>query len=354
MCRKWKKMAAFGLAVLIGGMMPMGTMLAAEEDTETVQEIAADAASDIDADDEEVNVEDENVDDEEAVDDVIVDEVVNADNDGNSGIVVMSVADAEEGGVEVQTAAPVISIKWNNGEDCACSLGGTIEYKYVNNKDTAFECSVKHNNQDIAFLYYLDYAEKVTDPAKEEGQLQNVSWSSWSEKYAMTLGLGDEKNYVLYVKAEIDGQTTYARSGGVVVDTTVPKIAGVENGGTYPAGTTFTVSDANLSEVLINEQKAEPEEGGKYKVATQENSTSCVVRLRDKAGNEKVYSVNVSKGLSENGVISANGIYSLQEGTSYKLSAGKWQVAGDSTVYQGDNTFYVKSKSAGDYSFTKR
>ena len=35
MCRKWKRAAALGLTVLLGCMMPMSTMLAAEDNVET-------------------------------------------------------------------------------------------------------------------------------------------------------------------------------------------------------------------------------------------------------------------------------------------------------------------------------
>ena len=155
MCRNWKRVSAMGMAVLIGCLMPMGTMMAAEEKPEAVQEIGVDSASDtdavyddeailddngndggeIDADDEnineEINADDENVDDEVNADDVIVDDEVNADdeidagNEANDGIAVMSETEAAAGdaGVQASVTAPVISIKWQ-GQNCTYSLGG--------------------------------------------------------------------------------------------------------------------------------------------------------------------------------------------------------------------------------------
>lgn len=127
MNRKWKKAAALGLAVLIGGMMPMSTMLAAEDNTEAAQEIEADSGSDaevisdengsvdeeestveenaggeVNTDDEnaadEDNADDENADDEVNADDGIADDEVDPVDEQNVGIKVMSASDAAEAG----------------------------------------------------------------------------------------------------------------------------------------------------------------------------------------------------------------------------------------------------------------
>lgn len=366
-------------------------MLAAEDNTEAAQEIEADSDSDaevvsgdevisdengnvdeeesaveenaggeVNTDDEnaadEVNADDENADDEVNADDGIADDEVNPVDEQNVGIEVMSASDvAEAGDTEVQenTDAPVVEITYDGKSSCY-ALGGTIDYIYVNNKGKSFVFSAKQNNQNIAFLYYLDCANKVTDPAKEEVQLEKVKWLSWSENYAMTLGLGDEQNYVLYVKAEKDGQTTYARSGGVVVDTTAPKIAGVKDGNTYPAGTTFTVSDTNLDVVMINRSPVTPEPDGSYRVRTE--GANCEIEAVDKAGNKSTCSITVSgahpeEDPTENTVISESKVYTLKAGVKYHLAAGNWKVDGDKSVYQGDRDFYVKGD--GDYKFSK-
>lgn len=367
----------------------MSTMLAAEDNTEVAQEIVTDSVSDavpdgetisddnesivdeviaddenagdeVIADDEnvgdEVNADDENAADEVNADDMIADDEVDPVDEQNVGIEVMSAPDvAEAGDTEVQenTDAPVVEITYDGKSSCY-ALGGTIDYIYVNNKGKSFVCSAKQNNQNIAFLYYLDYANKVTDPAKEEVQLEKVKWSSWSENYAMTLGLGDEQNYVLYVKAEKDGQTTYARSGGVVVDTTAPKIAGVKDGNTYPAGTAFKVEETNLDVVRINGSPVTPEPDGSYRVRTE--GADCVIVAVDKAGNSSTCSITVSgahpeEDPTENTVISENKVYTLKAGVKYHLAKGNWKVDGDTSVYQGDSDFYVKGD--GDYKFSK-
>lgn len=370
MHRKWKSVAALGMAVLLGCLMPMNTMLAAEDDTEAVQEMEADSVSDADevsedevisddneSVDDEVSAEEESVDDENAVDEAnvedenVVDEA-DADNEGNDGIGVMTLMEEPQAGdIEVQTAAaPVINITWNNGESSKYDLGGQIDYKYVNNKDQAFVCSASQDGQEVSLFYCLEKAANTT--AKGEEQMGSLSWTEASSSSERIL-LSDDAKYVLYVKAVgADGQTAYARSGGVVVDTIPPAVTKLVDGGTYPEGTTFQVTDTNLESVYVNGVDVTAGWGAVYQVKANGTSTSCVIKAKDKAGNETTYSVNVSKDPAEDGVISTSGIYSLKTGTSYRLTAGTWQVNSDSTVYQGGRNFYVTA--AGDYSFTKR
>lgn len=56
MCRKWKMVSALSMAVLIGCLMPMGTMLAAEENAEAAQVVNADSVSGDDMNDDDENI----------------------------------------------------------------------------------------------------------------------------------------------------------------------------------------------------------------------------------------------------------------------------------------------------------
>ena len=390
MHRKWKSVSALGMALLLGCLMPMNTMLAAEDETEVVQEVEADSDADVVSDDEtiagaqesigdeadaedesigddanvddenadeEINAEDENVgDDANAEDENVVDEA-DAANDGNEGIEVMAEAEEPEAeGVEVQesTDAPVINITWQ-GQSYKYDMGGKIEFKYVNNADQMIECSATQDGKAVSFSYYLD---KVTDVNAEAKSVEEITWPDGQTSPWVRI-LSENANYVLYVKAKgNDGQIVYARSGGIVIDTVAPKIVGVEAGKTYPEGTSFTVEDVNLDVVMVNESPATPKSDGTYQVKA--NGTSCMIRVKDKAGNEQTCSVIVFGKLpeeepeepTEDTVISASGTYSLKPGVAYQLATGNWKVGGDSTVYQGGRSFYVSS--SGDYSFTKQ
>lgn len=389
MYKKWKSVTAISMAALLGCLMPMGTMLAAEDNTEAVQESEANPVSDADevyggesnvdenesagdevnsdgentddvvnADDEEnigseVNEDNENVGEEADVDAANVEDEADTYGNENAGIEVMSETDAPEAaGIESQAdlPAPVINITFN-GQSCKVDgLGGKIDYKYVNNTDGKFEFSASQDGQDVAFYYYLDRVEDITANAKEEGEL-GLLWSSEAQTSSMTMGLGDNQNYVLYMKVVAGDQSIYAHSCGVIVDTTAPKIVGLDEGKAYAEGTTFQVDEANLDSVKVNETIVTPDSDGNYQVSA--NGTSCLIRVRDKAGNEKTCSITVTaRNLEENGVISVNGTYALKAGTSYQLAEGKWQVHGDGTIYQGGSAFYVKTD--GNYRFTKR
>lgn len=388
MYKKWKSVAALGMAVLIGCMMPVSTMMAAAEDSqEDVQEIEMDSVSvsGADSDEEailddknvgdeenaddgividenvgdEVNEEDENTDDEiSAVEDEYVDDEVNSDNDD---IAVMAETEGSEAGdtenientententenPENPTcdATPVIEIKWQ-GEPYTYDLGGKVEFKYVNKVDQAFECSA---SQAASLSYCLEqvYPNAV---AKDEGGINNpMNPMKWQDVQPSFWG---DFHYVLYVKAEANEQTVYARSGGIVVDTQNPVVTGVEDGKSYPEGTLFKVEDNNLESVTVNGIPVTPAPDGSYQVSV--SGTSCVIWAKDKAGNETTCSITVSGRDPAENVISANGIYPLKAGTSYQLAEGKWQVSGDKSVYSGGSTFYVKAD--GDYTFTKR
>lgn len=387
MYRKWKGAAALGMAALIGFLMPMGTMMAAEEDSEIVQEVEAGSEVDSEADaadsdeailddsenageeedavtdenvDDEINADDEIVDDEVSVgdenagdevsaddenaDEVDADDEVEPDSDGNDGIAVMSeTEETAAGGEEVQanTEAPVITITLNV-ESCIDDQSDNINYKYINVPSSKLEFSASLNGTSIYFDYYLD--ENPGDKVKD-----NIQWSGKTSAMQQTLSSG--KTYVLYMKAEANGQTVYARSCGIVVDTEKPKVTEVTNGGTCQEGTIFHVEDPNLESVTVNGQSVTLTSDGNYQVT--EAGTTCMIIAKDKAGNETTCNVTVTaRNLEEDGIISTNGTYSLKEDTPYQLGEGQWQVDGDTSVYSGDNTFYVGADS--NYRFTKR
>lgn len=341
MCRNWKRAAALGLTVLLGCMLPMGTMLAAEDNVET--ETASVSEND---------VSEENVPDDGS-----------ADLTQMAGILTAAETepDVVPNGEETpkSTDAPGIVIK-RDGADKTCSLGGEVTFEYVNNRGTMFEVSVNPGNQEVSLFYCLDKVTDMTAGAKTEEQMGSVT--AWGEIQSppMTIEPLDDGCYVVYVKAVAGGKTYYARSNGIVVDTVKPVIKGVEEGKSYPAGTLFQVEDANLDYVLVNEQLV-ASENGSYKVAA--NGTSCVIRAKDKAGHETTCSITVSgtekpeepgtgtETPDDSNVISGSGEYTLKAGVKYHLAEGKWKVDGDKSVYQGGNDFYVNAD--GSYTFSK-
>ncbi len=365
MYRNWKSAAALGLAVLLGCMMPMSTMLAAEEDAETTEA----SVPENDAFHEEENVSgSETVTDEEGMPgDENVSDGESVDGIRSADIMTVPASDLSAESDSVESAeAPEIFIK-RGDENKACSLGGAISLEYMGYQDTLFDVSVGGSDSGIPFYCHTDKVTDVEAGAKTEDQMGTLFWGQKETSPISIMPNKGDGCYVAYVKVEAGGQTYYARSNGIVVDTKKPVIKGVEEGKTYPEGTLFQVEDANLDKVLVNEQEAAPENGS-YKVAA--NGTSCVIRAIDKAGHESTCSITVSGTVTpkpeepkpeepkpeepkpETGyTISKSGEYELKVGVKYHLAEGKWKVDGDKSVYQGGRDFYVPAN--GSYQFSK-
>lgn len=382
MRRRWKSITALCLSAMIGCVLPVGTMMAAE-DTEAVDNMQEDEVSEpseetqqhpeaeepseeaqqeasqepaeeapqeaegaAEEEQQETEVAGSAEDEQQVVDTVEEIEVI-------TEITPQAVETTTETDVQEQSdkTAPVIVIRLQE-TDRTQALGGKIEFDtYISNHDQQFTISVEQGSA-AALYYYLDTAANASDESKSEEQLADL-WQPATQVYWQEISLGQDGRYVLYAKAEAaDGQTSCVRTGGIVIDATAPVITGIDNGGTYPAGTSFGVTDDNPDSVLINEQPAVPSStDGTYQVAAAANSTSCVIRAKDKAGNETVYSITVEGTEPDIRYIWVSGSYALKAGRDYHLGYGNWTLDGDSTIYSGGITFYVKED--GSYQFTK-
>lgn len=390
MCVNWKRAAALGLAVLIGGMTPMSTMFAAEKEAE----IGVDSISENDQQPEDADptalamesdagakeaepqtvTEGETAADEESLPDDGAAEIVSADLSQENAVVEAAKPDADldtqdddDDDDDENVGDPQITVR-RDGNDCTRSLGGKIDYEYVKHWGPQVTVSVGSDRK-VSVFWCLDSVTDTEIEAKTEEQMDSLNWIQ-RQTPSETVLLSQDGKYVIYFKVETGGQKYYARSRGIVVDTAAPKIKEAVSGEpfvpgqTYPSDTKFLVEDANLDIVRINEQETAPLADGKYQVAAQENSTSCVIRAIDKAGNESSCSITVSgegtqepepepkpEPPEENKVISQSGEYDLKAGVKYRLAAGTWKVDGDGSVYPGDSDFYVKAD--GTYSFSK-
>lgn len=409
MKRKWKKCTALCLAVLLTGFVPMETMQAAEqsaklqvqdvsdsvcdtvpEEVQTTQDTEDTSSEDIDGTQEAI---DETVSGEmPGVDGAISEEIAGAIEDlsetdetsceeqesvqdagldVNSGEEIVQIkseietmqAQQLDSGSAANDLAPVIDVRLP-GNVQTHPIGGRIEYTYIGNHDQRIYISVE---QGIALYYYFESLSEMPEESRDEEQLNSL-WQGGSQNGYQEIALNKDGRFILYLRADGgNGQTISLRTDGIVVDATAPVIVGINNGGSYPEGTTFRVNDDNLDTVKINEQVVEPSAAdGAYQLVTDNTSTSCVIRVTDKAGNETVYSVTVEKKNSDQdpdkdpdqnpgdeiSIIDMNGTYSLRAGKAYQLGGGRWTVGGDSTVYRGGSTFYVSAD--GDYSFQRK
>ena len=380
---RWKRILALYLSVMLGCLLPMSTMRAAEEaaenaDVSGISETASEEMNDLepseivaeDTDDSEISEsaseETDNSEMSEAVsEDINVsgpseDAAENPAHDLDSAVLAQIIktekeiiestiyAQAEE------TDVPVIEIQLE-GVNRAQELDGKIEYNvYIGNHGQRLYICVNQDSDMVSLSYYLDMITDESDQSRSEEELVTL-WQTAEQSTYQEVGLEKDGKYVLYVKAATAyDQVFYARTDGIVIDTTAPVITGINNGGVYPAGTKFGVEDDNLDTVFVNEQPVVPSSvDGTYQVAAIANSASCVIRAKDKVGNETVYSITVEDKETENdtNVINGDGVYSLQAGAAYRLDYGNWTLEGDNTVYRGGSTFYVKED--GTYRFKR-
>ncbi len=198
--------------------------------------------------------------------------------------------------------------------------------------------------------YYLANQDLFTENKVYTAQEIEQRIPSWTE-YREAVVLPDNKTYVMYVKAEDkSGNVSYASTTGIVIDTKAPSIAGMKNGKTYYGNSAFTVKDDHLKTVVVD-GKTIKTTGNTYTLTIPANNGLHTIRAVDQADNSVSYQFYVKETWLRDG-ISISGLYPLKPDNSYKLCKGKWKVAGDRTVYAGNNTVYVAKSS--NFNFKKQ
>ena len=130
----------------------------------------------------------------------------------------------------------------------------------------------------------------LTDEVLTKEELEEKEFTTYED----ALSLEPDQKVIVYTKiTDKAGNVTYLRSNGIVIDGTAPVIEGAEEGKTYCAAVTLTITDEYLEkvtrngeEVTLTENKLtlDPAEGEQTVVAT------------DKAGNTTTITVTVNDG----------------------------------------------------------
>ncbi|MGN0342775.1 MAG: YDG domain-containing protein [Roseburia sp.] len=151
---------------------------------------------------------------------------------------------------------------------------------------------------------------------------------------------------VIYLKDGNGAVTKAIQVEKIWIDDKAPVITGVENGVNYHDGNrTAHITDENLKSVTLNGVNI-LFEGTTASILMKSSTKEYVLVAEDDAGNTVTYKFHVEKS------ISTEGVSQLSKGEPYKLGSGSWKVKGDSTVYNGNVTFYVSSD--GEYEFQKQ
>lgn len=151
---------------------------------------------------------------------------------------------------------------------------------------------------------------------------------------------------VVYLKDANGAVTKSIQVKKIWIDDKAPVITGVEDGVNYHDGNrTAQITDENLKNVTLNGVNI-LFTGTTASILAKSSTKEYVLVAEDDAGNKVTYKFHVEKS------ISTGGVSKLTKGESYKLGSGSWKVKGDSTVYNGNISFYVPSD--GEYEFQKQ
>lgn len=264
----------------------------------------------------------------------------------------IAVSFQKESSEETPAQPPELVISLDGAEDKWNSVSGKVSFDLIFNKTKQIKIKAVDAQGEAGkctVSYYLadkDLFSQARNYTPQE--IEEKIAGRWKDAVS-AVALESDGKYVLYAKAsDSTGNTTYANSQGIVIDTTAPVISGVKNGHGYYGTAKFTVKDANLATVTIDGKKAKPKKG-KYTIQP-DNAVHKIVAA-DLAGNKVSYKITVNEAWVRDG-IEKNGVYSLKKGTAYKLGKGKWKIAGDDTVYKGGTVIYVPD--SGDYDFRKQ
>ena len=182
--------------------------------------------------------------------------------------------------------------------------------------------------------------------------------------YTGSVALSNDDSYVLYAKAvDQAGNVAYASTTGIVVDTMVPAITGIENGKTYYADISFTIRDTYLKSVTVDEVPKTVTGNSYTDKITADNKTHKITAV-DEAGNEVIYEieVNVTKDTT-----STEGDNSSTQSTQNSSAANTSNVVieSDTTapvitgienggIYYGDTSFTVRDDNLATLTLDNR
>lgn len=131
-------------------------------------------------------------------------------------------------------------------------------------------------------VYYI-----VSDKALTVDEVKAAEWT----EYDGAINLNPDLKAVIYIKAvDKAGNVGYISSDGLVLDSTVPVITGIEDGKTYYGELTASVQDDNLDKVLVDGEEIETTDGSFTIVPDNKEHT---VEVTDKAGNSISYIFSV-------------------------------------------------------------
>ena len=228
--------------------------------------------------------------------------------------------------------------------------------------------------------FSIDYLEAPSKLATLEGEKGDGKWFVSDVKIKAPSGYlictsqngvfddsiyWNEKIKKIYYMRESDGAKTDAvdLEDDVYIDKHAPVISFDSSLGInspknsvkiYADSLSFSLSDDNLKYVTVNGKKYEFSDG-KCTILLEAGITSEMntVVAKDEAGNSYTLVIELVPAWMESNVMPLDRDVMLLSNTEYSFEPGKqWTVYGDSTLYEGGNSFYVRN--AKTYKFSTR
>ena len=153
-------------------------------------------------------------------------------------------------------------------------------------KDTQEVTINAADNSGTVFVSYL-----VTDRELSEAELKSLVFGGYEEPFR----IDPNGEYIVYAMLVDEGlNITYLRSDRVALDNIQPVIGGIEDGKTYCAAQTVTITEKYVDTVTENGAAVELDESGSFTLAPADGEQKIVVT--DKAGNTAEMTVTVNDG----------------------------------------------------------
>ena len=142
------------------------------------------------------------------------------------------------------------------------------------------------NSGETVTVEYLLSAKELT-----KAELDGMTFTA----YTAPFGIDPDNEYIIYVKlTDTAGNMDYICSDGIVLDGTSPVITGIENGKTYCAAQTVTITEKYVDTVTVNGTEVTLDENGSFVLSPADGEQKIVVT--DKAGNTAEMTVTVNDG----------------------------------------------------------
>ena len=142
------------------------------------------------------------------------------------------------------------------------------------------------NSGETVTVEYLLSAKELT-----KAELDGMTFTA----YTAPFGIDPDNEYIIYVRlTDKAGNTDYICSDGIVLDGTSPVITGIENGKTYCAAQTVTITEKYVDTVTVNGTEVTLDENGSFVLSPADGEQRIVVT--DKAGNTAEMTVTVNDG----------------------------------------------------------